>query len=445
MSAPVIAAVRHAPPAVFTTPIILLLAVCCGLAVGNSYYAQPLAGPIVQALGLDQRLAGLVVASIQIGYVAGLLLVVPLGDLVENRRLISSLLGIAALALVSMALAPSGASFLAAAFVVGLASAGTQIIVAFAARLMPDAERGRTVGYLTSGIFLGILFARPAASLLAYYFDWRLAFAVPAILMAGLAAALPGALPNFRPAPLPLGYTGILRTLVPLVARTRLLHRRAGYHAAIFGAFSLFWTAVPLLLASSHFGLTQKGIAVFAFAGAAGAAIAPFAGRAGDRGWTRSVTGWAMLAAGLAFVLAFFGASKHSIALLVTAAVLIDIALSANLVLSQRAILSLHPEVGNRLNGLFRTIFFAGGALGSALAGVAYAKGGWDLVSYVGMSFIAAGLLFYLTEFVRPSKFVRISVQHRRAVAELSRMDHHDLKDLGFPTGLEVESKRPRG
>jgi MFS family permease len=159
-------------------------------------------GPIAEAIGIDPRLSGLIVGLPQLGYVFGLVLVAPLGDVLENRRLVSALFGVAGLALIGMAMAPSDLSFLSAALVVGLASAGTQVIVAFAASLAPDEARGRIVGYITSGVFLGILLARPAASLITYYLSWRVTFLIPAILMAASAVALHVALPA-RPAQAP--------------------------------------------------------------------------------------------------------------------------------------------------------------------------------------------------------------------------------------------------
>ena len=187
MTSPTLAAEQ---PKVLGLPATVLLAVACGLGVGNSYYAQPLIGPISQSLGLAPQLSGLIVAATQMGYAAGLILIVPLGDLIENRRLISLLLTTAGLALLGQALAPSSASFLAAGLIVGTASAGTQVIIALAGGLVPGGSQGRIIGFLTSGVFLGILLARPSASLLTYYFGWRAAFLVPSILMTGVAALL---------------------------------------------------------------------------------------------------------------------------------------------------------------------------------------------------------------------------------------------------------------
>jgi MFS family permease len=156
-----------------------------------------------------------------------------------------------------------------------------------------------------------------------------------------------------------------------------------------------FWTAVPLLLAGPRFGWTQQGIGLFALAGAIGAVAAPTAGRIADRGWTRSATAMAIGGVLVAFALALAGGAAGSIPSLLAAAVLLDMSLAANFVISQRAIYATRPESRSRLNGLFTAMFFAGGAAGSALAGVTYADGGWTLTCLAGMSFAATGLFVY--------------------------------------------------
>jgi predicted MFS family arabinose efflux permease len=299
-----------------------------------------------------------------------------------------------------MALAPSRATFLAASFIAGVASVAAQIIVPFGAHLASDASRGRVVGNVTSGLLLGILLAMPAASLVAHAFGWRTVFGTAAGLMAVLAVALRGALPERKPGSLAPGYGAILRSLLTIFQDTPVLRRRAAYQAALFGGFSLFWTAAPLLLAGPNFGSTQQGIALFALAGAAGAAVAPVAGRLANRGWSLPSTGLAIVAVGVSFVLALIAAKIRSISLLMASALLLNIGVWANLVLSQRAIFALRPEVRGRLNALFMTIFVAGGAVGSAVAGFTYAQGGWNVVSYVGMLFACGAFFLYLVEWI---------------------------------------------
>jgi predicted MFS family arabinose efflux permease len=333
----------------------------------------------------------------QIGYGLGLLLVVPLADLFENRRLIVTILFVLFLALIGAAFAPSASLFFAVSLLVGLSSVAVQVIVPFAGHLASDATRGRVVGSVTSGLFFGIMLARPAASFVAHSFGWRPLYAFSAAMTAMIAAMLLRVLPQRQPHS-GLKYIDILRSLLPLVKTTPILRRRAIYHMALFAAFSLFWTAVPLLLASAPYHLTQVGIGLFSLAGAAGAIAAPLAGNAADKGWTRALTCIALLAVVLSFGIGLFGEKNGSIPLLVIAAIVLDMGVSANLILGQRAIFALGPEIRSRLNGLFMASLFVAGAGGSALAGLTFAKGGWTATSVTGAAFAIAAFLYYLSE-----------------------------------------------
>jgi predicted MFS family arabinose efflux permease len=395
-----IAPAAHPVPAHAAVPawLTLLLATACGLIVANIYYAQPLVGPISTALGISPQGAGLIVTMTQIGYGAGLLLVVPLGDLFENRRLVLSIMAVGALALAAAAMSTHALPFLAAALFIGLGSVAVQVLVPYAAHLAPEASRGRVVGNVTSGLMLGIMLSRPAASFITAALSWHAVFVISAIIMVGLAVVLRLALPPRRPAP-GLGYAALLASMGGLVRRNPALRRRALYHACLFAAFSLFWTVSPLVL-SRTFHLSQTGIALFALAGVAGAVSAPIAGRVADRGWTRPATGLAMLLTAVAFLISHFGSrgSTASLAALVAAAILLDFGVTANLVLGQRAIFSLGAAYRNRLNGLYMATFFAGGALGSALGGWAFAQGGWAMASWVGFALPVLALGYFATE-----------------------------------------------
>jgi predicted MFS family arabinose efflux permease len=380
----------------------VLLATACGLIAANLYYAQPLISLIAPAVGIDKSVASLIVTLTQSGYCAGLVLLVPLGDLAENRRLITWTLCGAVLALLVATIAPSAPWFLVASLFIGVGSVAVQMLVPIAAHLAPDASRGRMVGNVMSGLLLGIMLARPVSSLVANAFGWRVVFGASTVLMAVLALILRRLLPERRPAA-DHSYAELIRSLWILLRNTPLLRRRAAYQAALFAAFSLYWTAVPMVLAGPKFGLTQRGIALFALAGAAGTLSAPIAGRLADRGWSRIATGISLAAVASSFLLAQLGGSGSMVALL-AAGILLDLGVQSNLVLGQRAIYALGANTRSRLNGLYMGIFFAGGAFGSAIASLTYTRGGWELVSWVGLAFPAVALIFYATEFARPSR-----------------------------------------
>ena len=380
--------------------LIATFAFACGAGAANLYYAQPLAGLIGPAVGLGLSTAGLVVTLTQLGYAAGLFLLVPLGDLLENRRLIATILSLAVLALGIAAASHSAPMFLGASLLIGLCSVGVQILVPFAAHLAPPAVRGRVVGSVMSGLLLGILLARPVASLIAAAFGWRAVFAASAVLMAGVTLLLLRVLPRRRPVSND-SYGRLLGSLWPLLRDTPLLQRRTIYQSALFASFALFWTAAPLRLAQPPFNMSQIGIALFALAGAGGALAAPLAGRAADAGWTRAGSGWSIALVAAAFALSRLGGDGvGSIWLFTLSAVLLDFGVQSNQVIGQRAIYSLPANLRARLNGIYIGIFFGGGAIGSALAGPALAHGGWSAVSWLGMAFPAAALVAYATEFL---------------------------------------------
>ena len=376
-----------------------MFAAACGLVAANLYYGQPLAGPISQSLGFSPAATGLIVTLTQIGYGLGLLLIVPLGDLLENRKLVLTLIALSAVALIGAAFAWSPSLFLLASLCIGLASVAVQVLVPFAAHMAPDASRGAVVGNVMSGLLVGIMLARPAASFLSELSSWHSVYIISAGIMIGLIVilrlVLPARVPHTK-----LHYGQLLSSMGHLALRTPVLQRRALYQACMFGAFSLFWTTTPLLLASPAFGLTQNGIALFALAGAAGAVASPIAGRVADRGWTKLATAFALTIAIVAFLIGHFSGSGSLLALitLTLSGIMLDFGVQTNLVLGQRAIFALSAEHRSRLNGLYMATFFAGGALGSALGGWAYATGAWSMASWIGVAFPVIALLAFLTE-----------------------------------------------
>ncbi len=376
-----------------------LLAAACGLIAANVYYAQPLVGPIAQDLHLPDSGAGLIVTMTQIGYGLGLLFIVPLADLAENRRLVLCILAVAVLSLLAAGFALTAAQFLAAALVIGLCSVAVQILVTYAAHLAGDATRGRVIGNVTGGLMLGIMLARPVASFVTAVASWRALFFCAAAVIMAVTLALALTLPERRPQ-IKLSYFGLLASLGQLARRTPVLQRRSAYHAFLFAAFSLFWTTVPLVLAGPRFQLSQAAIALFALAGAAGAVAAPLAGRLADRGLGKQATAGAMLLVAGAFLLTHAGSAGSSLALaaFTLAAIMLDFGVQMNGVVGQRAILASAPEVRGRLNGLYISSFFMAGAIGSALAGWVYAKGGWALTSWVGFALPVAALICLATE-----------------------------------------------
>ncbi|MEK3766990.1 MFS transporter [Paenibacillus sp. FSL R5-0887] len=378
--------------------MMFMLAAACGLIVANLYYAQTLVGPISVSTGLSSTAAGLIVTLTQIGYVVGLLFIVPLSDIVENRRLTIITLMVAVGALLVAAFAANAPLFLTASLFIGTGSVVAQILVPYATYLASEEQRGRVVGNVMSGLLLGIMFARPVASFITSIWGWQAVFIFSAVVITLLAILLSRFLPQRKPAP-SVSYGKLIVSLGTLLKQTPILRRRALYQACLFGAFSLFWTVVPLRLADD-FGMSQQGIAWFALVGVGGAVAAPIAGRLADKGWSKWLTGLAMIIATLSFLLIhlFHSHSTFALVLLFISAITLDMAVSGNLVLGQRVIYSLGSEARGRLNGIFMAIFFVGGAVGSSLGGWAYAYGGWTFASLIGVILPLLALVYFFTE-----------------------------------------------
>jgi predicted MFS family arabinose efflux permease len=372
--------------------ITIILAVACGLTVANLYYAQPLLGPIADTFGVSEGTSALVVTVTQLGYALGLALLLPLGDLLENRKLASRMLLLTALALAGLAFAPSFGTFVALAALVGVTSVVAQILVPLAAHFAPPGQAGSFVGRVMSGLLLGILLARTVASLIAAQFGWQTVYVASAVLMVLVSLALARSLPRREPTE-PTSYRALLRSIVTIAREEPALRRRTATQALMFGAFTSFWTAIAFEL-SDHHGLSQAGIGLFALVGAAGALAAPVAGRIGDRGHGRIASGIALAVAAGALVLAATTAS--SLVALAVAAVALDLAVQGHQVLSQQEIYALRPAARARINTVFMSMIFVSGAISSALAGVLYDAGDWRAVALFAAALPAVGFLVWL-------------------------------------------------
>jgi predicted MFS family arabinose efflux permease len=385
-----------------------LFAAAVGVIALPLYAPQPLLDRIGPALGFSLRTASLVAMVPMLGYAVGLVLLVPLVDVLENRRAILLMLFADIVALANVAAAPSAALFLLAAFAAGCSTSAIQMVVPIAASLVGEAQRGRIIGNIMSGLMVGILLSRPLASLAADALGWRGAFALDAVAVAGVALALQRVLPRRRPAA-GVTYASLIASLWKLLAEQRVLRRRALYQALCMGAFGIFWTAIALRLAAPPLELNPVGIASFTLAGVGGAVIAPIAGWAGDRGWTTPATRLAHAAVIAALLLAGaagagwfgfdpFARPRLSLGLLAAAAIMLDLGVIGDQTLGRRVVNLACPQARGRLNGLYTGLFFIGGSVGSAVAGVAWVEAGWTLVCVIGLGFVALALALALLE-----------------------------------------------
>jgi predicted MFS family arabinose efflux permease len=373
--------------------LILLMATATGLAVASNYYAQPLLHSIAQHFGLTTATAGSIVIAAQLSYGAGLLLLAPLGDLFEQRRLIVSMIAIATVGLLISAFAPSLMWLLIGTTLTGLFSVVAQVLVPMAAGLSDPSERGRVVGTLMSGLLLGILLARTAAGFMATLGDWRSIYLLAAALMALSAIALARALPE-RHQHAGLKYPALIGSVVRRVVDEPVLRLRSLLGLLSFCLFALFWTPLAFLLAAEPYHYSDAVIGLFGLAGAAGALAANWAGRLADRGKGSLGTTVGLLALVLAWVpLAF---AQVSLAALLIGVLVLDLAVQLVHVSNQNAVIALRPEARNRLNAGYITCYFIGGALGSLLGTQLFQAHGWNGIVVAGLVIGGVALVVWL-------------------------------------------------
>ncbi|WP_415773974.1 MFS transporter [Pseudomonas sp. LB3P38] len=369
------AAAKAEQPASLSGLMVAFLAFCCGAVVANLYYAQPIVELIAPQIGLSSANASLIVSLTQFGYALGLLLLVPLADLMENRRLVVGFTLAASVTLLCAGLTHSPSMFLVFSLLIGLTSVAVQILVPLAAHLTPEATRGRVVGNIMSGLLLGILLSRPLSSLLVDVFGWRGVFYSAAALMAVIALITAVVLPRRVPTH-QATYVALIGSVFALARRHPVLRQRSLYQGLLFASFSLFWTLAPIELMRHH-GFSQAQVAIFALVGAVGAVAAPIAGRLADAGHSRPGTLVALLLAPVSLLIAALPGSSYL--WLVVCAVLLDFAVQLNMVLGQREVYAIDPHSRARLNAVYMTSIFVGGALGSLVASPLYEHFGWSL------------------------------------------------------------------
>lgn len=372
--------------------LLWVLAVAAGVSVANLYYSQPLLAMIGASFHAGAHEAGLVPTLTQAGYAAGMLLIVPLGDSEERRRLLVVTCAVATAVLLFVALSPSFPLLLGASFVLGIATCLPQLTVPYAAGLVPVDERGRAIGKVISGLLVGILLSRTAGGLVGAHLGWRaiyfFAFGIMAALTAALALLLPKQSPDRR-----VPYPELLRSLPGLVLREPLLRRHALLGALSFAAFSAFWTPLVYLLQTPPHHYRADVAGLFGIVGVGGALSAPLAGRLADRYGSRVVNGLALgcvLASWAIFALCW-----RSLLGIAAGVVLLDLGSQSNHISNQARVLGLSAGFRNRLNTVYMVAYFVGGALGSLLGAAAFAARGWAGTSALGIVLSLLGLLAF--------------------------------------------------
>ncbi|WP_333783831.1 MFS transporter [Rhizobium etli] len=375
-----------------TSRLAVLFAVAGGIAVGNLYWAHPLLTEIATKLRISTGTVGLIVTVTQIGYAVGVLLIVPLGDMLPRRSLIPGVMACSALALLGGALSPNFFVLAASLAAVGITTVAGQLLTPLAGDLATPEERGKIVGTIVSGLLAGILLSRTVSGFLSDAFGWRFVYGVAALCTLLMAAVLWFVIPAERPRPR-VAYRKLILSVFQIVGRYLIVQVTLLVGALAFSVFTLFWTGLTFLLSAPPYSYTVSQIGIVGIVGLAGALAARRVGRFHDRGWSVAVTGLALCLATASLLIAMVGAG--SIFLVLVAVLLLDVAIQAVNVLNQSRMLSVDPLSRSRLNTAFVACNFIGGALGSALSGPLWSWGGWTALMLCGVSLTLLALAIW--------------------------------------------------
>ena len=372
--------------------LILLMSVATGLAVASNYYAQPLLDTIARAFNLSASSAGFIVTAAQLGYAAGLLFLVPLGDMFERRMLIVSMTLLAAGGMLITASSQSLTMMIVGTALTGLFSVVAQILVPLAATLASPEKRGKVVGTIMSGLLLGILLARTVAGLLASLGGWRTVYWVASVLMVVMALALWRGLPKVKQEN-HLNYPQLLASVFSLFTQDKLLRTRALLGCFTFANFSILWTSMAFLLAAPPFNYSEGVIGLFGLAGAAGALGARPAGGLADKGKSHLTTSAGLVLLLLSWAAIWYG--HVSVLALIVGILVLDLTVQGVHITNQTVIYRVKPEARNRLTAGYMTSYFIGGAAGSLISASAWQHAGWSGVCAIGAIVATINLLVW--------------------------------------------------
>ena len=370
--------------------LLWLMAIACGLCAGANYYCQPLIHSIQQYYQVPESQVALTVTFAQVSYALGLLFIVPVGDIVNKTKLIPLLMFFAAIGLLICAFAVNLPMLWVGTVIVGLFSVTAQVLIPLATMAVRPEKTGEVVGFLMSGLLVGLLLSTSLAGLLSNLFNWRLIYIVSSILMLVLAFLLRKRLPHVPT--IKMSYGKIFKSMATLLNEEKRLIYRALIGGFAFGAMSILFSTIAVLLTSKPFELADVMIGLVTLIGVFGALSTTKIGKIADRGYTNLLTWIGILVLAISWIFLYFG-GKSLISYMLGYGV-INLGLAIVHTSNQNIIFRLRPNAKSRINSIYMTVYFTGGACGSALGVYAWHHGGWTMTCLVGLSLVIGSAFF---------------------------------------------------
>ena len=373
--------------------MVRMLSIGCAVTVANLWYAQPLLAKMASEWHVSQATMGTIAGCPLAGYAVGMLLFVPLGDIVERRRLILFFLTAVVVALMALIWVPTATLFGIAAFLLGVATIVPQLIMPYAVGLSEPKSRGAVVGVLMTGLLIGILLSRTVGGIIAEHFGWRAvywsAFFANIVLLIWFSIRLPECRPTLK-----LSYLDLIRSIFQLATHEPVLITSAFFGAMTFACFNILWTVLSFFLAGAPYNYNPQTIGLFGLMGLAGAGAAGFVGALADRRGPMFSIGISLTGMALSFVI--LGICSQQLLGICAGVLLLDLFVQSSQVSNLARVYSLHSEKHSRLNTVYMVFYFIGGTSGAWLGTNAWANFGWTGSCWAGIACALTGVALFL-------------------------------------------------
>ncbi|MEO6548707.1 MAG: MFS transporter [Ferruginibacter sp.] len=374
------------------------MAVSAGVCVANIYYNQPILKEMADSFHTSENKIGFVSVLTQVGYGLGLFFITPLGDKISRKKLIIALHIMLIACLMGNFFIKHLIGLYAISLLTGMLAVAAHVIIPMAVS-MQKGNKGRTVGIIFTGILIGVLAARVFSGYISHWLGWRYVYGISAFMVAITTIMLQLSLPDL-PASFTGNYKEVLQSTFAQVKRFALLRQTAVLGALVFGVFCSFWTTLTFHLGGAPFFYHSDTIGLFGILAIGGALLAPVFGKWADKGNPARVQ---LLSVGMLIIsVILVKLLPDNISSFIIAVLLLDIGVQATQVTNVATIYSLDETAHSRINTVYMTSYFIGGAVGSFAGIQCWRFGGWPLLTSQLLVWSAIALLIVIRNL--PSK-----------------------------------------